>query len=249
MDLEYFRLAVEFIEASKKVKSLEALSAAFQKSYRPLGFDHYACISCVEFGSMPEGAVFIADYPSDWSNHYLEEHFGRADRILQVSLKEHMPFNWDSSGVLFDASAGTDNDIKGEKAESTPEGEGMLFGITVPIHIVGAFPGAVNVVGSKRQVDAAAEHSIHLMSVYLHDAALRLAKKEKRVMRPLIKLTKRERECLQWVAVGKTDWEIASILSIAERTVHNHIEGAKAKLEVNSRVQAVVKAFLSNLIY
>ncbi|WP_417458749.1 helix-turn-helix transcriptional regulator [Kordiimonas sp.] len=246
MDLEYFRLAVEFIEASKKVKTLEALSAAFQKSYRPLGFDHYACISCVEFGSMPEGAVFIADYPADWSNHYLEEHFGRTDRILQVSLKEHMPFNWDSSGALFNAP--TSSADPETEAKSTNH-EGMLFGITVPIHIVGSFPGAVNVVGANRQVDPAAEHSIHLMSVYLHDAALRLAKKEKRAMRPLIRLTPRERECLQWVAAGKTDWEIAAILSIAERTVHNHIEGAKAKLEVNSRVQAVVKAFLSNLIY
>eukprot|EP00657_Telonema_sp_P-1_P001644 TRINITY_DN14286_c0_g1_i1.p1 TRINITY_DN14286_c0_g1~~TRINITY_DN14286_c0_g1_i1.p1 ORF type:complete len:171 (+),score=4.46 TRINITY_DN14286_c0_g1_i1:345-857(+) len=145
MDLEYFRLAVEFIEASKKVKTLEALSAAFQKSYRPLGFDHYACISCVEFGSMPEGAVFIADYPADWSNHYLEEHFGRTDRILQVSLKEHMPFNWDSSGALFDAPGTTGNK---EGTSSKVTGEGMLFGITVPIHIVGSFPGAVNVVGS-----------------------------------------------------------------------------------------------------
>ncbi|WP_417450775.1 helix-turn-helix transcriptional regulator [Kordiimonas sp.] len=238
-ELEYFRLAMDFIDKSKRAKSLTALGEAFQATNRQLGFEHYACISSVEFGAMPEGAVFLADYPSDWSNYYLEEHFGRASRVLQVSLKEHMPFSWDSSGTILSMKDDPD----------PAASDGLLYGITVPVHIVGAFPGTVNVIGHARDITSAAEHSVHLMGVYLHDAALRLAKKEGRETRPLIRLTPRERECLQWVAAGKTDWEISSIISIAERTVHNHIESAKAKLEVNSRVQAVVKAFLSNLIY
>ncbi len=235
---------MDFIENSKKVKSLDALSAAFQKANRQLGFEHYACVSSVEFGSMPEGAVFLADYPADWSNYYLEEHYGKSNRVLQVSLKEHMPFNWDSSGAIFDVQADA-----GKSGADPAKPAGLFYGITVPVHVVGAFPGAVNVIGQNQEFSPAAEHSVHLMSVYLHDAALRLAKKEKCEMRPLVRLTPRERECLQWVAAGKTDWEISGIVSIAERTVHNHIESAKAKLEVKSRVQAVVKAFLSNLIY
>lgn len=236
MKLEYFGLAMDFVHASREIDTLEELGAAFQKVNVALGFDHFACLSCVEFGSMPEEAFFLADCPAHWSDVYLEEHFGRTDRVLQISLREHMPFNWDRAAPPVSLS-----DADG--------GQGLIYGITVPVHVVGAFPGTVNVVGHNRDMPPEAEHAVHLMSVYLHDAAMKLAQKEERVLRQPVKLTPRERECLQWVAAGKTDWEIAGILSLSERTVHNHIESAKSKLHANSRVQAVVKAFLSNLIY
>lgn len=43
-------------------------------------------------------------------------------------------------------------------------------------------------------------------------------------------LTKREVECLKWLIRGKTSEEISIILGIAYRTVVNHIENAKTKL-------------------
>ena len=55
-------------------------------------------------------------------------------------------------------------------------------------------------------------------------------------------LTARELECLRWVSVGKTDSEIAVILSIKPRTARFHIENAKRKLGVATRVQAVAEA-------
>jgi DNA-binding CsgD family transcriptional regulator len=55
-------------------------------------------------------------------------------------------------------------------------------------------------------------------------------------------LSAREAECLRWVALGKTDSEIAIILSISPRTARFHIENAKRKLHVATRVQAVAEA-------
>ena len=55
-------------------------------------------------------------------------------------------------------------------------------------------------------------------------------------------LTVRERECLAWVAKGKTNWDISQILRITERTVQYHIENAKKKLGADTRLQAVVLA-------
>ncbi len=55
-------------------------------------------------------------------------------------------------------------------------------------------------------------------------------------------LSDRERETLSWVAYGKTDWEIAQLLGISERTVHYHIENVKKKMMVPTRLQAVVEA-------
>ncbi len=55
------------------------------------------------------------------------------------------------------------------------------------------------------------------------------------------KLTARELECLTWVSRGKTDHAIAKILSVAPRTVRFHIDNAKTKLSVETRVQAVAR--------
>jgi LuxR family transcriptional regulator, activator of conjugal transfer of Ti plasmids len=54
-------------------------------------------------------------------------------------------------------------------------------------------------------------------------------------------LTRRELECLAWVSRGKTDQEIGSIVGVAPRTVRFHIDNAKTKLNVGSRVQAIAK--------
>jgi DNA-binding CsgD family transcriptional regulator len=54
-------------------------------------------------------------------------------------------------------------------------------------------------------------------------------------------LTTRELECLTWVSRGKTDQEIARVLAVAPRTIRFHIDNAKSKLGVETRVQAVAR--------
>jgi len=48
-------------------------------------------------------------------------------------------------------------------------------------------------------------------------------------------LTGREQDTLKWAAIGKTSWEIASILKISERTVNFHLSNAAVKLNVTGR--------------
>jgi len=61
-------------------------------------------------------------------------------------------------------------------------------------------------------------------------------------------LGKREVEVLTWAARGKTSSEIAQILGLSKRTVDFHIENARGKLGVATRMQAVVKAATEQLI-
>lgn len=51
-------------------------------------------------------------------------------------------------------------------------------------------------------------------------------------------LTPREREVLFWIAQGKTNLEIAVILSLSARTVHKHVEHILLKLGVETRTAA-----------
>jgi LuxR family quorum sensing-dependent transcriptional regulator len=65
---------------------------------------------------------------------------------------------------------------------------------------------------------------------------------------PVHSLTPRELECLRWVALGKTDAEMAVILSISPRTARFHVENAKVKLRADTRIQAVAEAMRLNAI-
>ena len=55
-------------------------------------------------------------------------------------------------------------------------------------------------------------------------------------------LTERERECLAWVACGKTDSEIGIIIDRSPETARFHVRNAIAKLGASSRSHAVAKA-------
>lgn len=55
-------------------------------------------------------------------------------------------------------------------------------------------------------------------------------------------LTPREREVLRWLAHGKTDAEIAGLMSLSKRTVQKHLEHVYVKLGVETRTAAVMRA-------
>jgi DNA-binding CsgD family transcriptional regulator len=61
-------------------------------------------------------------------------------------------------------------------------------------------------------------------------------------------LSRRERQCLELAAQGKSDWVSSRILGLSERTVHNHVENAKRRLQVATRMQAVMHALAGQQI-
>jgi len=61
-------------------------------------------------------------------------------------------------------------------------------------------------------------------------------------------LTERERECLTWVATGRTAAQVASTLSLSEATIIYHLSKARRKLEAANSRHAVSKAISLKLI-
>jgi len=59
------------------------------------------------------------------------------------------------------------------------------------------------------------------------------------------RLTQRQFQCLVLVARGRSEVQIARQLGLAANTVHKHIEAAKKRYRVRSRVRLVVRALLS----
>ena len=65
---------------------------------------------------------------------------------------------------------------------------------------------------------------------------------------PADPLSERERECLFWVAEGKTTDEVALILGVSYNTVNSYVTHAIQKFSASNRVMAVATAIRSGII-
>ncbi len=95
------------------------------------------------------------------------------------------------------------------------------------------------------EVGAAHAFLIKLLTPHLHFALARVLATVEEYQGTLGRgrkaLSERQREILHWLHEGKTNWEIAKILSLSELNVKYHVDQIFAKLEVRSRAQAVAK--------
>ncbi|WP_229738141.1 helix-turn-helix transcriptional regulator [Sinisalibacter lacisalsi] len=63
------------------------------------------------------------------------------------------------------------------------------------------------------------------------------------------RLTRRQREVLEWVGDGKSNQDIAVILGVSVPTVEKHLRLAREKLGVDTTAQAILKAAFLNQIH
>ena len=62
-------------------------------------------------------------------------------------------------------------------------------------------------------------------------------------------LSKRQLEVLEWVAEGKTNQDIATIMNLSPATIEKHLRLARENLNVETTAQAVLKATFQNQIF
>lgn len=93
------------------------------------------------------------------------------------------------------------------------------------------------------------ERDRDLLDVLGRHLATVLGRRDPRLPRPAAELglTRREAEILAWVARGRTNQEIAALLSVSSNTVRKHLENAYLRLGVHSRAAAIAVAYESNL--
>lgn len=96
----------------------------------------------------------------------------------------------------------------------------------------------------------ASRYAGHLLATIFMDAFVRVnaPAEPEAPSEPATALSGREVDCLEWVARGKTNWEVSRILDISENTVRFHLKNAFRKLEAPSRSSAVMRAIQAKLI-
>lgn len=197
---------------------------------------------------MPHGsrdrAALISNYPTGWTDRYLKERYERVDPVIVSVQIRQEPFEW---------GLGADNQ-KLDPAQVRLLEEASAFGIrcglTIPIHDMCGPPAAVTFASDARR--RAFRKSItrnrrvlQFMAVILHAHIRRKLYPDTTLMG--LHFSPRERECLHWLAEGKSARDIGQILNISRRTVVFHVENAKRKLGVRTTYQALAILGARNL--
>ncbi|NWG46608.1 MAG: helix-turn-helix transcriptional regulator [Alphaproteobacteria bacterium] len=100
--------------------------------------------------------------------------------------------------------------------------------------------GNVSAGGEADSWSADALAAFRLAATYFHGRFCELAGLEEPLAVP--RLSPREKECLSWLAAGKSAWDISVILGIGEHTVRDYVRSAMRKLGCVTQTQAVCEA-------
>lgn len=231
-----FRTAQDFIEYCLATNQTPPLALAFQHALGELGFRYFACSSHVD-PLRASQAVMVINYPRSWVEQYSERQLHRIDPVFLRAERTRGPFSWDETfrGGMTSPQ---------RRMVRNARQYGVAHGYTIPIHGPAFAPGtpaSCSIVPDRRRLPVRCFLAAQLMAQYLFDRTAQLQRSTALVDEiPL--LSRRERECLELVALGKSDEEIAAVLGISPSTAHSYIEGAKQRLGLHSRVQAVVYA-------
>lgn len=235
-------LMQSFVERCNRSASVAEITRAFQASLEQMGFRYFACCSHVNPGDPPQDAVVLHNYPTTWARSYAARNLHELDPVFLRAERTILPFFWDAPD--FRGSLSLPQRLILLEAATA----GLVHGFTVPIHTpwtARSHRASCSVVSDSPNISARAYCAVQVMSMYLYDSvrdrnAMDMASNPSSRVDGV--LSARERQCLEFVARGKSDWEISRLVCISQHTVHKHIEAAKRKLGVSTRVQAVVWA-------
>ena len=231
---------VEFIEHSSRASSPYELFNRLVECASPLGFDYIAYASMEGTGrGGREPAVapaIMLNFPAAWEKHYRENEYHRIDPVFQYAHVAGRPFFWADLHTLMSLS------LEQVKLLEDAVAAGLHDGACVPLYGPKGSVAILSFASSRQCVErSGALAHLNLLAAQFHLSYMQFAPAEEAPEKePAI--TRRERECLHWIAQGKSSADIAAILGISENTVNFHIKKVLAKLEVHSRTVAVLRA-------
>ena len=231
----------EFIEKSNGARTPAEAVRLFEQATSEYGYNRIAYADLTSgLHNRPETPGFLVSYPEDWVQHYFERRYELVDPSTQYLFFAHAPFTWKELPTLFDVSK------KQARLMAEAQGAGLQAGLSIPLHGPLGATCAIALASDSDDTEAD-KHTLQALSVQFHTVYTDLHP-ELRHRPTQIRLTPRERECMQWCANGKSSWDIGMILGISEHGVSFHLKNAMAKLDVTSRIAAVVKAIRLGLI-
>ncbi len=226
------RRTLEFVERVDQLETEEEVIAEFDRTLKCFGVSYFALGEVAGVSADP--AIQVGNYPEEWLYHYIDNKLHIHDPVAHMAVRSSKSFDWvevENAGL-----------IKGKRAKyifSNARDVGLKAGRSIPIYQQNGYLAVASFSDEVLDTDPKVAPALELITLYFHT---RLVALRSRAPDEGTKLSNREVECLHWASAGKTDWEIGEILTISGETAHRHIENAKKKLGVKTRVQAVITA-------
>ena len=183
--------------------------------------------------------VSLDRWPSEWSRRYFAHGYVFRDPAIRGVAANIRPFLWDELEPLYRDDLAACR-IMGEAGEFR-----LKRGFTVPLVTLEGEKAGFSLAGEKFEVSPIERGMLVLLANYALGRTLLLRQHD---AKPMVSLSAREREALQWAAEGKSEWEIGEIMGISEHGVDKHMRGARIKLGTTSRTHAVAEGIRRGLI-
>lgn len=220
---------------------LPQVAATLSRAADKFGFTSLGINGLPPPGDGADPLILSESTPDGFRGSYIEERFylvDLVDHICAHARAAHEPFRY--SEAPYDRTQARNH----QRFVNALATFGMGRGLVVPIARPANLPACVWLAGENPDLDEDAKQAIQLIALFAASKAHSLSR-QPQVAALKSKLTRREREVLQWIAAGKTSWEIGSILGVSERAINNVIADAMIKLDAVTRAQAVVNAIRS----
>lgn len=204
-----------------------------------LDVDHAAYAGMGQNGQDVRGVVTYSD---EWVRHYTENNLARVDPTLRLASRSIAPLDW--SRIPQEPEHRRVLDLA--RMFGVP-GNGVTVPVRGPFGDIGML--SVSAHGSAkewRRTSSRILTELQSAAVHIHDNVMKTLTDHHPALRPM--LSRRETEILQWIAVGKIQRDIGTILAISDRTVEVHLRSARTKLNALTTAQAVARAINARLI-
>jgi LuxR family quorum-sensing system transcriptional regulator CciR len=228
------RIVQDFALASQGAHDVPQLRLCLQEAARALGFHHFLLQGAA-------GHAWLADLPPGWIVAAASN-----DAVLATAAQSYAPFLWSDISRLIALTQGQHDFM------DAAHNAGIGAAVTVSIHrsrgadsagSYSDFAGCCSfMMKSGVPLPLGSLAAAHYVGAMAFDAAENLRRVRTGDPRRGPQLTPRQRDCVVLVAQGKSDWEIGKLLGISDSTVHKHIEDAKRRFCVSTRIQLVVRS-------
>lgn len=239
--MQSFARAEAFVRDVAGIATEQELADILGQVTRELGFSYFALTHHIDVRRRPDKAIRLHNYPDDWVAYYDDNCLGVSDPVHRASHVTSVGFAWSEiSGMI--ALTARDAEIL-ERGGSSGIGDGF----TVPANVPGESHGSCSFANPAGTALREADLPIaQLVGAFSFEAARRLWRV--RPAHPQAQVTERQRECILWVARGKSDWEISRILGIQHETVVRHLKQARERYGVGKRTMLAVQALFDGSI-
>ncbi|NNM77980.1 LuxR family transcriptional regulator [Sphingomonas sp. ID1715] len=239
--MKNFALADRIAGLMKEARTELELRLALDEATAEMGFSYFALAQHTP--NVKQEGFRLHSYPEAWERFYDEQNLTVSDPVHRASQRTNLGFSWSDISRLISLTAAD------ERMLTLGQARGIGDGFTVPGHVPGEISGSCTfVVETGRAVPALMLPVAHWVGAFAFETARRIWQQRTRPIPVSITLTERQRECVFWMAMGKSDWAISKILKIGSYTVSQHLQTARERLDVDNRTSLAVWSLYHGII-